>query len=107
MTETRPPLDPLDELLARGAHLDDGGFTGRVMASLPARRPWRQAVPLALGSLAAAAVAAWVLPGALEAAAQALRSWRPGEVALPAGALGAVAAVGAVVCVWLSLAAEG
>jgi hypothetical protein len=107
MTETRTPLDKVDELLAGRPHIGDGGFTDRVMASLPTRRPWRQALPLALGGLAAATVAAWVLPGALEAAAQALRAWRPAEAALPAGALGAVAAVGAVVCVWLSLAVEG
>lgn len=104
MTETRAPVDPLDELLARRAHLDDGGFTGRVMAGLPPGRPWLRALPLVLGGLAAAAVAAWILPGALDAATEALRAWRPAEVALPTAALGAAAAVAAVVYGWVSLA---
>ncbi len=107
MTETRAPLDPVDELLARRRHLDDGGFTDRVMAGLPPPRRWLRALPLVLGGLAAASVAAWVLPGALEAATQALRAWQPAEVGFPAAALGAVAAVAAVVYGWLSLALEG
>ncbi len=106
MTETRAPLDPVDELLAR-RHLDDGGFTDRVMSGLPPPRPWLRALPLVLGGLAAASVAAWVLPGALEVATQALRAWQPAEAAFPAAALGAVAAVAAVVYGWLSLALEG
>jgi hypothetical protein len=104
MTEARAPLDPVDELLARRRHLDDGGFTDRVMAGLPPPRPWLRALPLVLGALAAAVVAAWVLPGALEAAAAALRAWRPAEGAMPTAALGALAAVAAVVYGWLSLA---
>jgi hypothetical protein len=60
-------------------------------------------LPLALGGAAAAAVAAWILPGALDAAAEALRAWRPGAT-FPTAALAAAAAVAAVVSAWLSLA---
>ncbi len=56
MNETRAPLDPVDDLLARRDHLDDRGFTDRVMAGLPPPRPWRRALPLVLVGLAAAAV---------------------------------------------------
>ena len=107
MTETREPptgADPLEDLLAREAHLEDRGFSDRVMAALPPSPSRWWWVPLALGAAAAAAAAAWVLPGALEAATEALRSWHPGKTAFPAAALGATAAVAAVVSGWLSLA---
>ena len=106
MTKTREPragADPVEDLLARQAHLDDGGFTDRVMAALPPSRPGWWWLPLALGATAAAAVAAWVLPGALEAAAGALRGWRPGA-AFPTAALAAAATVAALISGWLSLA---
>lgn len=104
MTDSRPLLDPVDDLLSRRGHLDDGGFTGRIMASLPRRRPWLRALPLVVAGLAAAAVAAWMLPGALEAAGQAFRAWRPADGSVPTGALAALAAVAALVCGWVSLA---
>ena len=107
MTETRAPQsgpDPLEDLLGRAARLDDGGFTDRVMGALPPARSRWQWLPLALGAAAAAAVAAWVLPAALEAGGAALRAWRPGQDILSPPALAAVAAVAAVVSGWLSMA---
>ena len=107
MTETRePPTGPnqVEDLLARRGHLDDGGFTDRVMGALPPSRSRWWWLPLALGAAAASAVAAWVLPGVLEAATVALRAWRPGQAAFPGPLLAGAAAVAAVVFGWLSLA---
>ncbi len=106
MNETGAPLDPVEDALARCSHLDDGGFTDRAMAALPPRHPWRRALPLALGGLAAAALAAWVLPDALGVAAEALRGWRQAEVLFPTGALGAAAALAAVAYAWVSVALQ-
>src|SRR5580658_1914797 len=47
--------DPLDTLLReQNTYIDDGGFTARVMAALPQRRPYRWLSPALL--LGAAAV---------------------------------------------------
>ncbi len=77
-TESPPPMpvslvhDPIDALLKadadalRDIHLDDGGFTLRVMDRLPARRdlsPWvRNGVPVACAGVAA--LFAFVFAGA-------------------------------------------
>ncbi len=107
MNETRQPRrgpDPVEELLARQAHLDDVGFTDRVMGALPGSpSPWRW-FPVALGAAAAAAVAAWMLPGTLETAGEALRGWRRDQAPFPAGALGAAATVAALALGWVSMA---
>ncbi len=84
--ETSPavPTDDawLERLLAddgaatRDAYVDDGGFTARVMAALPAATalpPWRKPVVIALWGIAAAGIAV-ALPGAaLEVGREAYR----------------------------------
>jgi hypothetical protein len=64
--------DLLEELLATEPHVEDGGFTERVLARLPPRRrdPWP--VVMSLSAAAAAGVAAAVLPGLLASARAAL-----------------------------------
>jgi hypothetical protein len=101
-------IDPerLDELLAREPYLEDGGFTDRVMASLPSRR--RDPRPWILGASVAAALAVGyaVLPGAVAAALQAVAS-----MPLPAGVtpgllMAALSATAAAALVALVLAVE-
>lgn len=59
------PSDELEQLLSAAPHLDDAGFTARVMARLPesrSRASARRAVVLAV-SLCAAFAGALTLPG--------------------------------------------
>ena len=98
---TLPHEDPVDEALMRGGHLDDGGFTERVMGALPPPRRARirlaPALVLSAALVAAAAGAAVVLgPGAALVAAAG--AWLGGSVpllAVPAAVVGAVAALAA------------
>jgi hypothetical protein len=91
--------DPLDALLARSVHLDDAGFTDRVVARLPARPARARAVVL-LGSAAASAVAGVLLAlGPAQGLVAALATWTPLASPAPLGALaalGAALAAGAV-----------
>jgi hypothetical protein len=72
-----PPVDPLEEALARPPHLDDAGFTDRVVSRLPPRRRAR-ALALAAGGLASAGVAGLVLAGPLLPLVTALSACRVG-----------------------------
>jgi hypothetical protein len=85
-----PPFDPLEDALARPPHLDDAGFTDRVLSRLPRRRRAR-ALVLAAGGLAAAAVAGLVLAGPLLPLVTALSAWRLGSPLDVAAALLAAA----------------
>jgi hypothetical protein len=91
--------DPLDALLARSDHVDDGGFTTRVMARLPAR-PGRGRAAVLLGFAAASAVAGVLVAlGPAQGLVVALATWNPLASPAPVGALaalGAVLAAGAV-----------
>jgi hypothetical protein len=56
--------DPLDTLLREGsAYIDDGGFTGRVIQSLPRRRwrfAWRQSFLLGVTIIGSALALFWL-----------------------------------------------
>jgi hypothetical protein len=98
--------DRLDEHLAREPYLDDGGFTGRVMAELPPRRRDARPIVLGLSGAAAAVTAALVLPGAVQAGLAAASAVAL-PAALPPGLLvGAVAALVAAAVAGLALAME-
>ncbi len=85
--------DPIEEALVRAPDVDDAGFTARVMARLPPpRHGLRWATPLAWAA-AAAALAAFILPGATEAAAAALAGVKLGAIAAWAAPLGLGAAM--------------
>ena len=59
MTPEKPTSDPLDELLRQGdAHVPDGGFTGRVMLSLPPCRANRLRRGVLFGAVLAGAILA-------------------------------------------------
>ncbi|HSN90842.1 MAG TPA: hypothetical protein VLS93_06410 [Anaeromyxobacteraceae bacterium] len=91
--------DPLDALLARADHLDDAGFTDRVLARLPPR-PGRARALVLLGFAAASAVAGVLMAlGPASGLVAALASWTPLASPVPLGALaalGAALAAGAV-----------
>ena len=56
--------DPLDVLLReQSAHIDDNGFTGRVIAALPRRRRvWLRSLFLLVGTATGSALALYWLP---------------------------------------------
>jgi hypothetical protein len=55
--------DPLDALLLEeAAHVDDGGFTARVMQALPPRRRSVRAVALTLAFAVCCLIGIWALP---------------------------------------------
>jgi len=91
--------DPVDEALQRGGHLDDEGFTERVMSALPAPRRARIRLAPALAiaaALAAAATGSAVLLGPGGALVTAATAWMGGAVsplAVPAAVVGALAAL--------------
>ncbi|HTQ32089.1 MAG TPA: hypothetical protein VMI53_12835 [Opitutaceae bacterium] len=58
--ETNDPLDAL--LRAQDTHVEDGGFTTRVLAALPRRRPWLRPTLLLGATVIVAMLAAWWLP---------------------------------------------
>ena len=95
---------PLDDALSGEPHLDDDGFTDRVLARLPARR--RDPRPLVLGAAcaAAAALAAAFLPGLVEAALPALLRGPLALQPLAALAAGASALAAGVAALTASLA---
>ena len=84
--------DPLDTLLARVDHVDDDGFTGRVLARLPAP-PGRARAALLLGFAAVSAVAGVLVAlGPAQGLVAALAAWTPLASPVPLGALAALAA---------------
>jgi hypothetical protein len=94
MTSQRDPRDPIDEMLMREPHLDDAGFTERVLARLPPpRRGLRPAVLFGSAAIAAA-LAASFLPAALRDLFAALSAWHPPALG-PGAATAAIAALGA------------
>ena len=101
-------IDPegLDALLEKEPYLDDAGFTARVIDRLPARR--RDLRPLALGisGAAAAATAALVLPGAVQAGLASLAGLALPAAIPPGLLLGAAAALVAVAVAGLVVALE-
>jgi hypothetical protein len=93
--------DRLEELLEREPHIDDAGFTERVLAALPARRRDPRLAILATAAALASALGALFLPGAVAGALEAIAAWRPPS-ALPPDALlaGLAAALGAAAAAW-------
>jgi len=86
-----PPFDPLEDALAHPTHVDDAGFSARVLDALP--RPGRaRAFVLAAGGLASAGAAGLVLAGPLLPLVTALASGRVSSLAVLAAALEAVIA---------------
>ncbi|MBI3880568.1 MAG: hypothetical protein HY301_10970 [Verrucomicrobia bacterium] len=65
INQTPERNDPLDTLLREAdGYIPDNGFTARVVAALPQRRrhSWIRLMVLSCGTLASAALAAWLLP---------------------------------------------
>ncbi|HEY7725400.1 MAG TPA: hypothetical protein VH880_08700 [Anaeromyxobacteraceae bacterium] len=96
--------DRLEELLAGEPHLDDGGFTERVLARLPPRRRDHWPLVMSVSAAAAAGVAAAELPALLawaRAALSAAPAGVPPSLLAAAGATLLAAAVAA-----LAMAAE-
>jgi hypothetical protein len=82
-----PADDPLEPLFERRPHLEDDGFTARILQRLPARRRrWR---PLVLGSAFGLALALATLLDA-ELLAVLSRLWDGAAVAAAASALSGV-----------------
>jgi hypothetical protein len=86
---------PLEDLLEGAPYLEDGGFTARVMAGLPARRRDPRRWALGLSSAAAALTALAVLPGAVQAGLAALAAAALPAPWLPVLLLGGLAAAAA------------
>jgi hypothetical protein len=101
-------LDPnrLEEMLEHEPYVDDGGFTGRVMAKLPARRrdprPWVIAISLC----ASGGVGAAVLPGAVKTALVSFATMPAPAWATPGLLVAGLATVGAAAIVSLVFLAE-
>jgi len=87
--------DRLDALLEKEPYLDDAGFTDRVLDRLPPRRRDLRPVVLGLSGAAAAATAALVLPGAVQAGLAALAGLALPAAIPPGLLLGAAAALAA------------
>jgi hypothetical protein len=100
-------LDPdrLQEMLEHEPYIDDGGFTGRVMAKLPARRREPRAWVMVISLCASGGVGVAVLPGAVKEALVSLATMPAPAWATPGLLVAGLATVGAAAIVGMAFLA--
>jgi hypothetical protein len=97
--------DRLQEMLEHESYIDDGGFTERVMAKLPARRREPRAWVMAISLCASGGVGVAVLPRAVKTALVSLATMPAPAWATPGLLVAGLATVGAAAIVGLAVMA--